>query len=78
MVDLRGFEPLTSSMPLKRAPNCATGPRVLAALIFSTFAEVCQTPLENKKAEASTPGGASPFCKASYVSPGWLHRIPAQ
>jgi hypothetical protein len=27
MVDLRGFEPLTSSMPLKRAPNCATGPR---------------------------------------------------
>ena len=27
MVDLRGFEPLTSSMPLRRAPNCATGPR---------------------------------------------------
>ena len=27
MVDLKGFEPLTSSMPWKRAPNCATGPR---------------------------------------------------
>ena len=26
LVDLRGFEPLTSSMPLKRATNCATGP----------------------------------------------------
>lgn len=26
MVDLKGFEPLTSSMPWKRAPNCATGP----------------------------------------------------
>jgi hypothetical protein len=26
-VDLRGFEPLTSSMPLRRAANCATGPR---------------------------------------------------
>jgi hypothetical protein len=27
LVDLKGFEPLTSSMPWKRAPNCATGPR---------------------------------------------------
>ena len=27
MVDLNGFEPLTSSMPWKRAPNCATGPQ---------------------------------------------------
>ena len=26
MVDLGGFEPPTSSMPWKRAPNCATGP----------------------------------------------------
>jgi hypothetical protein len=28
LVDLVGFEPTTSSMPWKRAPNCATGPRV--------------------------------------------------
>ena len=27
LVDLGGFEPPTSSMPLRRAPNCATGPR---------------------------------------------------
>ena len=26
LVDLAGVEPATSSMPLKRAPNCATGP----------------------------------------------------
>ena len=26
-MDLVGFEPTTSSMPWKRAPNCATGPR---------------------------------------------------
>ena len=26
MVDLEGFEPSTSSMPWRRAPNCATGP----------------------------------------------------
>jgi hypothetical protein len=26
LVDPRGLEPLTSSMPLRRAPSCATGP----------------------------------------------------
>ena len=26
LVDLTGIEPVTSSMPLMRAPNCATGP----------------------------------------------------
>ena len=26
VVDLEGFEPSTSSMPLRRAPSCATGP----------------------------------------------------
>jgi hypothetical protein len=28
LVDLVGIEPTTSSMPWKRAPNCATGPRL--------------------------------------------------
>ena len=27
LVDLVGIEPTTSSMPWKRAPSCATGPR---------------------------------------------------
>ena len=31
-VELRGFEPLTSSMPLRRAPSCATAPCSLSAL----------------------------------------------
>jgi hypothetical protein len=31
-VELRGFEPLTSSMPLRRAPSCATAPCLLSAL----------------------------------------------
>lgn len=26
LMDLKGFEPLTSSVRLRRAPNCATGP----------------------------------------------------
>src|SRR5215471_4145481 len=29
LVDLRGFEPLTSSMPWRRAPSYATGPYML-------------------------------------------------
>ena len=44
MVDLAGVEPATSSMPLKRAPNCATGPGLLYWPISSTFAKQCQTP----------------------------------
>jgi hypothetical protein len=28
LVDLTGIEPVTSSMPWKRAPSCATGPLV--------------------------------------------------
>lgn len=34
-VDLRGFEPLTSSLRTKRATNCATGPRTSARLARS-------------------------------------------
>ncbi len=34
MVDLGGFEPPTSSMPWKRAPNCATGPFRAAKLLL--------------------------------------------
>jgi hypothetical protein len=28
LVDLIGIEPMTSSMPWKRAPSCATGPQL--------------------------------------------------
>jgi hypothetical protein len=36
LVDLIGIEPMTSSMPWKRAPSCATGP---LRVNFSIFAE---------------------------------------
>ena len=48
-MDLNGFEPLTSSMPWKRAPNCATGPLCLTksttadiafALVFCPYARL--------------------------------------
>ncbi len=32
LVELRGFEPLTSSMPWKRATNCAIAPRTMFSL----------------------------------------------
>ena len=35
LVDLIGIEPMTSSMPWKRAPSCATGP----------LAEGCNSPI---------------------------------
>ena len=34
MVDLIGIEPMTSSMPWKRAPSCATGPHERDATVL--------------------------------------------
>ena len=48
MVDLIGIEPMTSSMPWKRAPSCATGPR----------AEGCNSPIVSGGAGFVKPGGA--------------------
>jgi hypothetical protein len=36
-VDLRGLEPLTSSMPWRRSPNCATGPCTLVQYLTHTL-----------------------------------------
>ena len=37
LVDLVGIEPTTSSMPWKRAPNCATGPLGGVTLLSPTW-----------------------------------------
>jgi hypothetical protein len=34
LVDLIGIEPMTSSMPWKRAPSCATGPHIRKMQLF--------------------------------------------
>jgi hypothetical protein len=34
LVDLIGIEPMTSSMPWKRAPSCATGPHTTGMQLF--------------------------------------------
>src|SRR5215207_9191957 len=36
-VELRGLEPLTSSMPWKRATNCAKAPRCLSGRVPSSY-----------------------------------------
>src|SRR5436305_11596023 len=37
LVDLVGIEPTTSSMPWKRAPSCATGPRSISMISILTY-----------------------------------------
>ena len=47
VVDLRGFEPLTSSVRLRRAPNCATGPSDKAKnILLEGIGDVKQTFME--------------------------------
>ena len=45
-MDLIGIEPMTSSMPWKRAPSCATGPRFGGdnSLIFAALARFVKRP----------------------------------
>ena len=37
LVDLIGIEPMTSSMPWKRAPSCATGPHTTVSYLFIVY-----------------------------------------
>ncbi len=46
-MDLEGFEPSTSSVRLRRAPNCATGP-IYSRENFIVRHSCCQVYLEAK------------------------------
>ena len=54
LVDLIGIEPMTSSMPWKRAPSCATGPRFGGdnSLIFAAPARFVKRPAYDGLASA--------------------------
>ena len=54
-MDLTGIEPVTSSMPWKRAPSCATGPHFGKDCIYS---QTCG-PLSQTLVESSGWGPAS-------------------
>ena len=63
LVDLEGFEPSTSSMPWKRAPNCATGPRFVNS---STLRSAARHDLPLTDAPANCATGA-PLCRALNI-----------
>ncbi len=64
MVDLVGLEPTTSSMPWKRAPNCATGPRADNCLSILAQALV----LVKRGTEQRRVAGSELVCRAADAS----------
>jgi hypothetical protein len=52
MVDLVGIEPTTSSMPWKRAPSCATGPRANTSILADWDEIVKQKVVANVQQES--------------------------
>jgi hypothetical protein len=50
LVDLIGIEPMTSSMPWKRAPSCATGPLIREDFSILADARWQVKPLRRNKA----------------------------
>ena len=60
LVDLEGFEPSTSSMPWKRAPNCATGPAWVRLYYASTLFARPTTPSSGELALAYSLFGILP------------------
>ena len=62
MVDLTGIEPVTSSMPLMRAPNCATGPRLGMTFNCSGRAEPGSTRRGGLLVGAGQPGRQLSCC----------------
>ncbi len=74
MMDLEGFEPSTSSVRLKRAPNCATGPILLHDLIFCMrnrldFRVSRFYLRENKLSSKIAEGVEKPFVSLSFPDP---------
>ena len=66
LVDLEGFEPSTSSMPWKRAPNCATGPRVSFNIARAGTSDGAASQHEARNAGCSAPAGCT--CRGRQLS----------
>jgi hypothetical protein len=74
-VDLIGIEPMTSSMPWKRAPSCATGPHAArdATLLLSPLGSDSSNPkAEQELPIRSIPGGKWILSRV----PRWKRIIP--
>ena len=66
LVDLEGFEPSTSSMPWKRAPNCATGPRASFNIARAGASDGAGSQHEPRNAGCSAPAGGT--CRGRQLS----------
>ena len=72
LVDLRGFEPLTFSMPLRRAPNCATGPYNIGVALLR--AGICSTErLPTRAARYRRPSGNGYIISPSLLTGEFSH-----
>ena len=69
LVDLVRFELTTSSMPWKRAPNCATGPRTLF-LQCTVARQRRSTPPYLRRSSVPMPGMPCPLPAAAFSSAG--------
>ena len=63
-MDLGGFEPPTSSVRLKRAPNCATGPYFLKTLFILPVSSDLSSDFEKFEKLVTIPGSAYYFGSA--------------
>ena len=72
-MDLKGFEPLTSSMPWKRAPNCATGPPACSPKCYHGPAQPARAAGSDSRTETSgSPRRNKPTRRARENSrPAW-------
>jgi hypothetical protein len=74
-VDLIGIEPMTSSMPWKRAPSCATGPRVTGGNNFSIFAALAHF-VKQVASGNVTAFRHEPISNFPEFASGFLHIAP--
>ena len=65
MVELRGFEPLTPTLPVWCATNCAIAPKCRARLRYTTGHIGLKTGGQNASPLASGPSGRAVVCSHS-------------
>lgn len=73
-VDLGGFEPPTSSVRLKRAPNCATGPCKANAIVSEGYRDVKCRPHNVTRPPARTPPASFHVEPMGSASAGYRRR----
>jgi hypothetical protein len=68
LVDLIGIEPMTSSMPWKRAPSCATGPLIGKDSLYSPGCGTASQTDELGSVSPQEPRPARHFARRSVAA----------